>query len=922
MDDPITTGLEKQFTCNLRRSCLATSLCATPEMGAIDARTGILHSQVVSPCQLQQHFQRHHNYTFKMAAPVIETCHISCCANRTPNVVSWGRGGIIAFGTCTSVALYDPQERRVVAVLNGHTGRVNTVQWIHREDCAPESHLVSGGSDNRLIVWEVQNGKFIQSVECKGHTGAVCAVDAIYLEDSKILVASSASDSTVRLWLCDGAKEAECLHTLSFGNSFMMDVSLALLPGSRVPILACGGDNSQVDLYVLSNGEDCLIRVWRLCAKSGTDAHTEDDHTIIKMKEDVFEVREKDVSSVFAVTLETVLAGHENWVYGVHWQPPVYKGGELQQPLSLLSASMDKTMIIWAPEGVRVGEVGGNTLGFYGCQMSPDGSMIAAHAFHGALHLWCKDQDEKGQWRPGVVISGHFNAVQDLSWDPEGEFILSVGSDQTTRLFTPWRKQDDKQATWHEISRPQIHGYDMQCLAMVGRFQFVSGADEKVLRVFQAPRNFVENFANISGMSKEKLLTSSDAANLPEGASTPALGLSNKAVFQGDLAHKSNEGEFNSVSDQYQSESYFNPLIMTEPPPEDHLLQNTLWPEVQNYTATDLRCSAWPQTAAERWWHLHARRPKRSMRASAVEHGDMAPAADLPCHKPSPSPRWPSPGCSTPMAVSRDRTWSLWKQNPPTAESPEPRFSLHAHTEKDTAVHSRIIWSCDWSPDSKYFVTSSRDKKVIVWGPCGSEDSGDAPLSPEIKPCSSILDVGDSATAVAFCPTLCSDNSFLLAVGLESGRILLYRWSPDLGNDWKHCGGTDISQSHALTVKRLRWRPRAGRAGRENEEDGASEGEREEEEERRRRRAPGSSLPAPAPTTLSRSSTSTNRLFSTTNSDTIMSLTCRQTLGPRATGHSCLLASLSLCDSQLSHGSVAGPTNPPPCPPTSLSAHS
>lgn len=44
----------------------------------------------------------------KMAAPVIETCHVACCANRTPNVVSWGRGGTIAFGTCQSVALYDP----------------------------------------------------------------------------------------------------------------------------------------------------------------------------------------------------------------------------------------------------------------------------------------------------------------------------------------------------------------------------------------------------------------------------------------------------------------------------------------------------------------------------------------------------------------------------------------------------------------------------------------------------------------------------------------------------------------------------------------------------------------------------------------------------------------------------------------------
>ncbi|KAK6324046.1 hypothetical protein J4Q44_G00063850 [Coregonus suidteri] len=783
-----------------------------------------------------------------MAAPVLETCHVACCANRTPHVLSWGRGGLIAYGTCHSVALYDPQEKGVVAVLNGHTGRVNTVQWVHREDCGTETHLVSGGSDSVLIVWEALDGKFNPCVKCVGHTGPVCAVDAIHLDNNKLLIASTASDSTVKLWLYTGSK-AECTQTISFGSGFMMDVSLVLLPGSRVPILACGGDDCRIHLYVQSNGQfmkvlslqghedwvrgvewayvegdllmascaqDCLIRVWRLVAKSGTEGNTQDEHTI-RMTEDVFTLTDNDASSVFAVTLESVLAGHENKVYGVHWQPPVIKGGDQHQSLSLLSASMDKTMILWAPEEgsgvwveqVRVGEVGGNTLGFYGCQMSPDGSMILAHSFHGALHLWTQAHEEE--------VSG----VQGC-----------VGSDQTTRLLTPWRRKDQTQPTWHEISRPQIHGYDMQCLAMVGRFQYVSGADEKVLRVFRAPRNFVENFANISGTPLEKLLASSDTVDQPEGASTPALGLSNKAVFQGDLAPKTNKEEgtgFNSVSDQYQ-ESYFHPLTVNEPPPEDHLLQNTLWPEVQKLYGHGFEMFC---LASDSGRTVVA----SACKASKAEHAAVLlwsattwrQLQVLPYHSLTVTQMAFSPNGHFLLAVSRDRTWSLWRRDYPAATrtDTEPHFSLYTHTRKDIAVHTRIIWSCDWSVDNKYFVTSSRDKKVIVWGDCSSSEASVTPDEPPvIQPCSSILDVGDSATAVSFCPVLCPDNSYLLAVGLESGQVLLYKWRPSEepagagASDWTRYGETDTSQSHALTVKRLRWRPRAGQAGQGGEEEG------------------------------------------------------------------------------------------------------
>ena len=44
------------------------------------------------------------------------------------------------------------------------------------------------------------------------------------------------------------------------------------------------------------------------------------------------------------------------------------------------------------------------------------------------------------------------------------------------------------QEIWYEIARPQVHGYDLQCLVMINRYKFASGADKKVIRAFEAPQ--------------------------------------------------------------------------------------------------------------------------------------------------------------------------------------------------------------------------------------------------------------------------------------------------------------------------------------------------------------------------------------------------------------------------------------------------
>lgn len=58
-----------------------------------------------------------------------------------------------------------------------------------------------------------------------------------------------------------------------------------------------------------------------------------------------------------------------------------------------------------------------------------------------------------------------------------------------------------------------------------------------------------------------------------------------------------------------------------------------------------------------------------------------------------------SPDSSHLLSVSRDRRWTLFSRNE------KDEFELVSTTNKATAVHTRIIWTCSWSHDSKYFAT-------------------------------------------------------------------------------------------------------------------------------------------------------------------------------------------------------------------------
>jgi len=57
--------------------------------------------------------------------------------------------------------------------------------------------------------------------------------------------------------------------------------------------------------------------------------------------------------------------------------------------------------------------------------------------------------------------------------------------------------------TWHELARPQIHGYDLNAVSTLDNWKFVSGADEKVVRVFQLGKSTANLINRLAGIDED-----------------------------------------------------------------------------------------------------------------------------------------------------------------------------------------------------------------------------------------------------------------------------------------------------------------------------------------------------------------------------------------------------------------------------------
>ncbi|KAK4789130.1 hypothetical protein SAY86_020449 [Trapa natans] len=617
--------------------------------------------------------------------------------------------------------------------------------------------VAMGGLDNKIHLYcGDRTGKFIHACEIKGHADWIRSLDfslpvCIDDESSSLLLVSSAQDRAIRIWKI-------ALRDMASNNERASSIDeINLESYIKGPVLIAG-------------------------------------------------------SYSYQISLESLLIGHEDWVYSVEWQPPTFSSTERAsffQPLSLLSASMDKTMMIWKPEKttgiwmnvVTVGELSHCALGFYGGHWSPNGDSILAHGYGGSFHHWKNVGTDMDNWKPQRVPSGHFAMVTDIAWARSGEYILSVSHDQTTRVFAPW-EQDASLPNWHEIARPQVHGHDISCVTIIkgkGNHRFVSGAEEKVSRVFEAPLSFLKTLnhatSKVYGFPEDG---QTDMQIL--GANMSALGLSQKPIYvQATHAHEVPERTGTDGLDSFETIPDAVPVVLTEPPIEDQLAWHTLWPESHKLYGHGNElysiccdhegkllassCKAQSAMVAEIWlWQVGSWKAVGRLHSHSLTVTQMEFSHDN----------------KMLLAVSRDRQFSVFLIN--RTESGEVTHLLLSRQE----AHKRIIWTCSWNPFGHEFATGSRDKTVKIWAVKGDSS---------VKHISTLPQFSSSVTALSWVGLDRGQNSGLLAVGMENGHIAL--WGLRVGRT-KGAEAPVISLSlaaqldhlmcHVSTVNRLTWR--------------------------------------------------------------------------------------------------------------------
>jgi len=264
--------------------------------------------------------------------------------------------------------------------------------------------IVTGHEDGALTLWDRQSGK--PARQFKSEATGITMMASSPSADS---VAVGAADGTIELW---DVERGRCRRTLREHEAAIT----ALAFSEDGELLASGSSDRTIKLWEVQSGR--LLKSTREGRSAIRALSFSPDGQILASDGDETNVR---LWKVQTGDLLGTLKGHDAPIAGV----AISADGEL------LAASSAEGLLVWnmkrrqsPPIGV---EGGARTLVF---SPRPHVSLLAS-VTDDEIWLWNVEQE-----RRAGALKGHTGRIKTLAFAPDGKQIVSLGSDNTVRLWS------------------------------------------------------------------------------------------------------------------------------------------------------------------------------------------------------------------------------------------------------------------------------------------------------------------------------------------------------------------------------------------------------------------------------------------------------------------------------------------------------
>jgi WD40 repeat protein len=305
-------------------------------------------------------------------------------------------------------------------VLEGHQGRVRSARFNHNGDI-----IATAAYDGTARLWNLE-GTPLCVMQSESPKQDDIEVTNVFFGPKDDWLLTAANQKQVNIWSlsnCNGENSPECQCTLAKTlehDSSVRAVAVGL--NTEKEALAASADRSHIRIWKPKDGweQQCRMAVdnkitdLRFSPNLGLLAGADENGTATLW------------NTKSCKPVAHLKNGHDDLIYSIRFDPDGKR---------LITASQDRTAVIWALDGKVLATLVGHGDRVYFAEFNNDGQWAVTASRDGTARIWKTAPGTDGEKNPWMLLEGNRGGVSHATFSPDSRFVAAAYWNNAAELW-------------------------------------------------------------------------------------------------------------------------------------------------------------------------------------------------------------------------------------------------------------------------------------------------------------------------------------------------------------------------------------------------------------------------------------------------------------------------------------------------------